>query len=41
MAAKPEGVPDRVIAQVLQISEEEVEVVYQEAVEKLRAALRP
>lgn len=32
----PDGCPDRVIATVLQMSEEEVEVLYQKIVYKLR-----
>ena len=36
----PDGVPERIIAQVLLITEEEVEALYQGIVLKLREALR-
>lgn len=32
----PDGVPDRIIAQALQINEEEVEIIYQKILSKLR-----
>lgn len=35
----PDGVEDQVIAKVLNITEEEVEEIYQSAVEKLKANL--
>jgi hypothetical protein len=36
----PEGAPNRVIAQVLQMTEEEVEVLYQQLLTKLREKIR-
>ena len=36
----PEGVPDRIIAQVLLVDEEQVEVLYQEVVARLRTDMK-
>lgn len=36
----PDGAPDKVIAQCLMLTEEEVEATYQEVVEKLRKIMK-
>lgn len=36
----PDGVPDRIIAQAMLIDEEQVEVLYQEVVAKLRGIMK-
>ena len=36
----PDGVPDRIIAQSLLVDEDQVEVLYQEVVEKLRVIMK-
>lgn len=36
----PDGVPDRIIAQALALSEEEVELIFQRTLAKMRQALK-